>query len=247
MPTNLLLLPLLAGFWFVTRTHYLNFRTQRLDGYWLLLESSFFGVIFGVLARLFVVAIASSCWGSPLKTAWATLSSIPYTGTAVASFCIGIVAPYLVNGIFLLFGGIERARNLAIERHGTDLDKLLNAALASERKISVTLNNRKWYVGYVSRVPSLSPREAYVSILPVMSGFRNPETLEMEATTDYVPIYESGVDKNKFVVIVPIAAIASASLFDDEIYVRFMSQKHEDNDADVIPDPVVRPDPRQQT
>ena len=38
MPNNLLLVPLLAGFWFLHRCHYFRFRAQTLDGYRLLIE-----------------------------------------------------------------------------------------------------------------------------------------------------------------------------------------------------------------
>lgn len=220
MPSNLLLLPLLAGFWFVARTHYFKFRTQSLDGYWLLLESSFVGVILGGLARVATVALSLTPVGGVMYRMWYALSPVPYSGTAVASLAGGVLASLLFN----LACGAEKARNRAIERHGTDLDKLLNAALADERKVSLTLNSRKWYVGYVSRAPSLSPREAYVSISPVLSGFRSPETLEVEVTTDYVPALESEVGSRNFAVIIPLATIVSAAFFDDEIFIRFTGE-----------------------
>src|SRR3954453_8329114 len=45
LPTNLLLLPLLGGFWFVHFCYLFKFRAQRLDGYRLLLESAFLGLL----------------------------------------------------------------------------------------------------------------------------------------------------------------------------------------------------------
>lgn len=221
MPTNLLLLPLLAGFWFVNRCWYFKFRVQRLDGYWLLLESSIAGVVFLTIGRACVLSIEKLPGGFWLRDWWGLFSPFPFSGTAAASLCVGLVTPSLVNGISGWFGGIERVRSLAIQRHGTDLDKLLNTAIQSQRKVSLTLSSRKWYVGYVSRAPNLSPREAWVSILPIMSGYRDPETLETEVTTDYIPIYEGGVDRTTFTIIVPIAAITSAGFFDDAVYVKF--------------------------
>ena len=220
MPSNLLLLPLLAGFWFVARTHYFKFRTQSLDGYWLLLESSLVGVLLGGLARVAVVLLSLTPLGPVLAGIWHALSPVPYSSTAVAALAAGLLASVLFNWAC----GVEKARNRAIERHGTDLDKLLNTALADERKVSLTLNSRKWYVGYVSRAPNLSPREAYVSISPVLSGFRTQDTLEVEVTTDYVPALESELGSRKFAVIIPLGTIVSAAFFDDEVFIRFTGE-----------------------
>ena len=46
MPTNLLLLPLLGGYWFIQNFHCTRFRARRLDGYRLLVESAFYGLLF---------------------------------------------------------------------------------------------------------------------------------------------------------------------------------------------------------
>jgi len=131
--------------------------------------------------------------GSLLGSTWHIFSPIPFSGTAFGCLAIGYVAPYIANRFVL--GGLEAARNNAVAKHGNDLDRLLNKALNDKRTISLTLNSRKWYVGYVIRAPSLSPHELYVSLLPILSGRRDTETLETVVTTDYVPIYEeSGVN-----------------------------------------------------
>ena len=117
MPSNLLLLPLLAGFWFVARTHYFKFRTQSLDGYWLLLESSLVGVLLGGLARVAVVLLSLTPLGPVLAGIWHALSPVPYSSTAVAALAAGLLASVLFNWAC----GVEKARNRAIERHGTDL------------------------------------------------------------------------------------------------------------------------------
>lgn len=45
MPSNLLLLPFLAGYLFLHSFHFTKFRAQRLDGYRLLMESAAVGLV----------------------------------------------------------------------------------------------------------------------------------------------------------------------------------------------------------
>lgn len=177
------------------------------------------GIALLAMGRLGVTLLKCLPLGVVLRQTWIALSPIPFSGTAFAAFVLGLAAPYIAN--FLPIGGLKAARDHAINRHGTDLDRLLNRAINSERKISFTLNNRKWYVGYVTRAPNLSPHEQYVSILPILSGCRNEATLETEITTDYVPIFESGVERNDFAVTLPLSAITSASFFDESVYAQF--------------------------
>jgi len=50
MPTNLLLLPLVGGYCLTHFCYYFRFRSQRLDGYRLLLESALAGILLAILS-----------------------------------------------------------------------------------------------------------------------------------------------------------------------------------------------------
>ena len=58
MPTNLLILPLLGGFLLVHIWHLSRFRSQRLEGYRLLMETAIAGVILVTFARLLTYSLA---------------------------------------------------------------------------------------------------------------------------------------------------------------------------------------------
>ncbi|HEY4573564.1 MAG TPA: hypothetical protein VIJ26_06370, partial [Thermoanaerobaculia bacterium] len=98
MPTNLLLLPLLGGFWFVHFCYFFRFRAQRLDGYRLLLESAFFGLLLSVPARLITYS-----WpryfeaGRSARAEWGLWSNSSLSGTATVSLLLGLTAPFLLN------------------------------------------------------------------------------------------------------------------------------------------------------
>ena len=68
--------------------------------------------------------------------------------------------------------------------------RLLHEAEQQDRPISITLENRKWYVGYVAESPNLSPEEIYFRLLPVISGYRDKDTLETFRTVLYEEVYQ---------------------------------------------------------
>jgi hypothetical protein len=86
MPTNLLLLPLLGGYWFLHTLYYTRFRSQRLDGYRLLMESAFAGLLLTLVAR--VVVLFAQRW--PLiQSPWSDLApGIPFLGGSLRSQCL---------------------------------------------------------------------------------------------------------------------------------------------------------------
>src|SRR4051794_41018297 len=128
MPTNLLLLPLLGGYWFIHTLSYTRIRSQALDGYRLLLESAMAGLCFAMLSRLVVNGIAAALPSA--RAAWESVApQFPYLGTAVGAALIGFLAPYPLNLIFRLFGRTpERDRKVAIERGGSQIHILLQTA-----------------------------------------------------------------------------------------------------------------------
>lgn len=229
MPTNLLLLPLLGGYWFLHAFHYSRFRSQRLDGYRLLVESALAGVCLSILARCLIIILRA--WIPSLRNAWLAFApDIPYLGTASVSLVIGIASPYVLNFLLERTGRMTRsdARRHAIERHGNALLHLLHRALAEERLISVTLDNRKVYIGALAAAPNLEPHETFIALVPWFSGYRDTVTSELVLTTPYVRVFEEqDLDPDDFMVVLPVSAIRSASYFDDKVYPAFAIRSEE--------------------
>ena len=55
MPSNVLLLPLLAGYLFIRTFYFTRYRAQSLEGYRLLLDSAMMGLGLASLGRLLVI------------------------------------------------------------------------------------------------------------------------------------------------------------------------------------------------
>lgn len=241
MPANLLILPLLAGFCFVHFSHRFRYRAQRLDGYRLLLESALAGAVLFLLARL--AALLLGDWLGPAWLGlWQRIAPVDYLGTGLLSLTLGLLLPLIDNvrpsgtvwrqlssrpvwrrwpltpGAFSEHHA-KKARDAEIVRHGTALVRLLHEAEKDQALVSITLDSRKWYVGYVAEAISLDPQEQYFRLLPILSGHRDKDTLQAVPTTYYWPLYRRpDVEPRTFVVTLPLKDVKVANRFDEALY-----------------------------
>ena len=111
------------------------------------------------------------------------------------------------------------AQRSAVARHGNELLKLLHSASDQERAVSITLDNRKVYVGMVSEAPNLEPHDRFVALIPLYSGYRSNDTLELTFTVDYLKHYlDQSLDWADFIVVLPLDNVRTISFFDHNVY-----------------------------
>ena len=229
MPTNLLILPFLGGYWFLHHFILTRDRSQRLDGYRLLGESAFVGVMLVVPARVLVVALklipdAYKMWRTFVP------EELHYAGTALMAFGLGLVLPKVCN-LWLtkrkhMTGREAQAR--AIVKHGNHLLVLLHEAIEKEHPVAVTLDNRKVYIGLVTAAPNLAPHDTHMAVAPFFSGYRDKDTLELTLTVDYLSVYEANsFDRDDFRVVIATEDIKMATLFDHTAYPKFIVEAAE--------------------
>lgn len=216
MPTNILLLPLLGGFWFLRTFHYTSLRSHRVDGYRLLIESALVGVVLFGLATAITVTIGA--YGGLPQQQWHRLfPDVPYLGSAIGALLIGFVSPYFVNWFLDKTGWWtkEAARNKALSRHGNHLLRLLLEASSKEKPVSITLDSGKLYIGMVEFVPALESHDTYLGLVPLFSGHRDKETQMLKLDNEYLSIYEAENWKpEQFRIVLSVAHIRILSFFD---------------------------------
>jgi hypothetical protein len=215
MPTNLLILPLFGGFLLVHLFHFSRFRSQQLEGYRLLFWSGVSGSCLLALARLLTYSIAvAGLFKLSWLLSWHAFFPVDFSGTGVTALALGVILPLAGN----LCMGRQRAQDLAVRRYGGSLSRLLHAATMREFPVSITLENRKTYVGFVIGAPNLDPNDQYVQILPLLSGYRDKDDLRLRFTDNYSEVYESGrVDPSDFIVVLRVENIRMASFYDPNI------------------------------
>ncbi len=92
-------------------------------------------------------------------------------------------------------------------------------SLEQRSAVIITLSSRKVYAGYIWELPNLEIKMNSILILPTMSGYRDSATLDVKFTTNYVTAWKNNVSEARnFSLVVPIASITSAALFDETLY-----------------------------
>jgi hypothetical protein len=95
--------------------------------------------------------------------------------------------------------------------------------------VSVSLKNRKVYIGFVTGSFDPVNDRDYIQLLPLQSGYRDGATLELKITNDYSEVYNQIIEKevtttintSDFRVVVPVEEIVSINFFDEEAYYLF--------------------------
>jgi hypothetical protein len=212
LPFNLLLFPLLAGYLFLHTNRYLRWRAQTLDGNRLLLEAAKYGIVFGIAGRAITYLAAFIPKEEYVQGTLHKAAPFDYAGTAVAALLLGVIGGPFSN----LFFDELAAKSLALRRQGNHLLRLLNEASEEGSLISVTLDTRKWYVGYVVETPSLDPKDQYFSIIPIFSGYRDGDTLEARRLTEYR--FDSLSNVDAYAKVLNTTRVVDANVFDVDLY-----------------------------
>lgn len=225
MPFNVLLLPLLGGYIFLTKWNRTRFDTKRYSGERLLFHAAAAGVVFLALSFIAVRLLAS--FQPQFYASWRAAVPFPDTGTSFGAFLIGLLVWIPLNWLMPL----EQETRRAITEWNDYLEVLLERALMETKQVSVTVKTGKVYVGFVTSNFDPAYERKYIRILPMSSGYRDP-TQQMVLTTDYAKVYAQiirqdpklqtvGVDD--FQIVIPVAEIASANLFDPAAYEQFQA------------------------
>jgi hypothetical protein len=243
MPSNLLLLlPLLGGYAFIHLCYFTRFRAQTLEGHRLIFEAAVWGFLLVAPARaLTLFWLGEIPW---IQSLWSRLggSQTGYLGTLICALALAPVLALLWNycvAAWLLSSAEEReedvpgtfrdflepARLLALDRailrSGDDLRILLHKAATRARRKVVTvclsMADGKVYLGVVTRPPNLRPDEKSLSLLPVASGYRDKDDRRIHWNVRYpVDQYGKALDPDEFIVVLPLADIKNARLFDEQ-------------------------------
>lgn len=224
----LFLLALVGGFLFTYRCHRFSYQAARVEGQRLLFVAAGWAVLLLIWSRVFLLVAPDylpTFFVDWVDATWQTLTkplalNEPILATCVGAFFWGPIFAWVVNRIY----GAKRAGAHAIDKYGSELGKIVHRAWTDKLMVSVTLVNRKVYVGWPVFTPD--PRQSVedLRLLPAASGYRDPDTLRLEFTTEYNPVYKRierdrhlKLEAEDFEIVFPLDDLVSVNLFSPKV------------------------------
>ncbi len=129
-----------------------------------------------------------------------------------------------------------QARLTAIKKIAVsdNIQLLLIESSDKQLRVMLTLKSRKVYIGFIKQFAheQVVPGDEDIVIIPLISGYRDKDTLTFHESHSYVTFYDEndiGPDTtplclDDFRVVIPREQIESVSLFDAKTYVAFQTQ-----------------------
>jgi len=239
----LLLLPLVGGYLYASQSILTRYKSAREDGHRLYFRAAFWGFILFIGAFLFLKIISyipkyesfnteiASFVSSILGSKKLVNSNLELAKIAITALFIGSWLHVPVNYF------LEKNKFKYIEKaiENNEFEQLLHHSLLNATPVSVTMENRKVYVGLVIGTFNPEHQRKSIKILPLLSGYRDNDNLQITFNTHYISIYDSITEKEEsiknvsidnFEIILPNEKIHSLSRFDFETY-RILSSKKE--------------------
>lgn len=229
---TLFLLALAGGFLFAYNCHYTSYLASRVQGQALLLLTACYAVGLLFLSRLTLTMLEWLYRGDTslilIRCGWEALAGpldIPALPTFVGAFFYAPILAWVANEAY----DADEASDRVIREYGGDAEKLLSRYLSNVELVSVTLDNRKVYIGWPTYTPGLRRDAEDFRLLPALSGYRDEKTLKLGYTTYYVDILdkiEEGelkgtdtevLDARDLEIVIPLERVASLGPFSLDI------------------------------
>ncbi|VAW75772.1 hypothetical protein MNBD_GAMMA12-1351 [hydrothermal vent metagenome] len=233
---------LVSGFIVCNTNPVYFYKLHRYEGQYLYLKSAHLGLVsltvFSLIAFLlskFLPPVWHICkWDIPVNVISLTRSLLLeastfqkiedlnlFTWIIVISLGTILYAYFWssVSKIRLRFkaGSLEKSKILLVSKvlNDSPLDKLLFESYINSRPLLLTLDTRKVYVGTISSLGEPNESEGMdqeISIIPVISGYRDKDSLKVEFITHY-DIVDSDLN-----IVIRQDQVITASWFDFDIY-----------------------------
>lgn len=224
MPFNLLLFPLLGGYYFVIRSNRLKYFHQRIESQKLLFHSAIAGVFFLIISLTITAVFRKHTPDFYQQVRTFLPVQFEYSGVTFLSFLLGIVSAETSNFFYKKTDSIRKA----IRDNDDPMELLIMRSWETKILLCITLKSGKVYIGYTTALP-IPSHTSFISILPVYSGYRDSNTKIIEFTTEYVDIYArlkeeqqiARLDDLDFQLLIPTSEVVTVNIFDLRIYDMF--------------------------
>ena len=245
MPFNVLLLPLLGGYVFISHWNKTRFDARRYTGQRLIFTSALAGVCL-LLVSFLITKFGAICFPEFLAWWHAYLSRESFAGTSFLAFLIGSLGWKPVN----LFFDRNTESLRTVKESGDFLEELLEHSKTETKQVSVTLRSGKIYVGFVTGSFDPAFDRKYVRLFTTLSGYRESTTQQMKLSHNYAIVWAKELEEEELEeeeledslerlsprsrLVIPVSEIVSASLFEPEVYMRFQRSALDQSRTDTL-------------
>ena len=232
MPYNLLLLPVIVGYFILIYSHYFRYNTQRLTQNRIIFESVSVAIIiltFGFLLRTVIEHfLPKLITRLILELKIIPINKVNYLWTVVFSCLTSIFLVVITNAYLLWRFKKSQLIGWAVDKNGDELEKLFKKSVDEALFIQVTLKNDKVYIGYSEIIP-IPQKTNYLTLTPILSGYRDDKK-QLHITTDYFSVIDDflkGLDNNEESitlntdVIIKQDEILTAGIYEQAIFDKF--------------------------
>lgn len=128
---------------------------------------------------------------------------------------------------------VKRNSRWAVDKNGDEIEKLFKKSVEQGLTIQVTLKNDKVYIGFSETIP-IPQKTNYLTLSPIISGYRDKETKRLVITTEYFKVVDEFIKELKndedsvtlnTDVIIKQDEILSAGIYEQRIYDLFNKTK----------------------
>ena len=190
MSLELALVPVLAGYWVLVRTHLFKYAYEPKTHHRVFFEPAITGLLLLAVAWLLVRALepifaptgSLSCVGD----LWKRLEFPPRTPLFATIAFLALLIPPIINARV----SNEDALNRWALTNETAKGRLLRIAFEQGQLIEAILTNGQAFVGFVTTSRSVAGFEGDLALAPQLSGHRDPVTHRLSLTTHYDDVGE---------------------------------------------------------
>ena len=245
MPYNVLILPLLGGFVFITFWDRTRWHAHRAEKERLLFYAALAGFVL-LAAAVITRSLIRYIFSDPTCPWWDRNVGLPYSGVSTLALCLGLFGWLPINRFFDWYysdpahdsrhASKRREFVRVVEEHGGPLERMLLRAMDEDKTVMITLKNGKVYIGGLGA--SFTPeRDKTIFVLPAKSGYRQIEVKGLMLTTHYDEVYQKIAEDYKdnpelateiigtFGVVIPLDEIVSVSLYLSDIDAKYFPHK----------------------
>jgi len=197
MPYNILLIPLCAGYFALVYSVFFKYNIQRFHQRRLLFDSIIIAIV--IISVSFIIrAIIEFFFPNLTPKIVEFLKIVPiqkpdYFWTAMTSFFLTIIIVIISNYFVHRKYGKDEPIIWAIRKNGDELEKLFERSANEGKIMQLTLKNNKVYIGFCEIIPE-PQKTNYMTISPILSGYRENDSKKIIITTDYFKIVDDYIE-----------------------------------------------------